>query len=134
MKRLFFFALLVGLSGCEFYYHDPVYDSRDRIIGRYDMEEYSETYNDITYYTMWIERSGSRSDAIWIDNFYAVGIRVKAYVSYDKITILRQVINGYEVEGVGTVYGSRISFSYRVKDMYNNYRTDFLDGTAFKDY
>jgi len=134
MKRVIFFALLLGLSACEFYYTDPVFDSRDRILGRYDMEEYSETYNDFTHYTLWIERSGRSSDAIWIDNFYAVNIRVWATVNFDKITVPRQTVNGYEVEGVGTVYGNRITLNYRVRDVYNSYRTDFLNGTAYKDF
>lgn len=125
--------MLLGLASCDFYYHDPVYDSRDRIIGRYEMEEFSETFNDHTHYDIWIDRSGSY-DGIWIDNFYGVNIRVRATYSYDKIIIKRQIVNGYEVEGVGTVYGSRIAFSYRVKDLYKTYPTDFLDGTAYKDY
>lgn len=134
MKRLVFFALLIGLSGCEFYYYDPVYDSRDRILGRYDVEEYSETFNDYTSFTVWIERSNNFSDEVWIDNFYAVNISVRAVINYDKLTIPRQVVNGYEVEGVGTVYASSISLSYRVKDLYNSSRTDFLEATAYKYY
>lgn len=134
MKRLVFFALLIGLSGCEFYYYEPVYDSRDRIIGRYDVEEYSETFNDYTSFTVWIERSNNYTDEVWIDNFYAVNISVRAVINYDKLTIPRQVVNGYEVEGVGTIYASRISLSYRVKDLYNNTRTDFLEATAYRQY
>ncbi|MDH4058995.1 MAG: hypothetical protein OEU76_09525 [Cyclobacteriaceae bacterium] len=134
MKRFLLFALLISLSACDFYLYDSVYDSRDRIVGRYDMEEYSETFNDFTRYSLWIERSGGNSNAIWIDNFYAVNIRVRAIVSYDKITIPRQTVNGYDVEGVGTVHGERISFTYRVRNLYKNFPTDFLDGTAYKDY
>ncbi len=134
MKRLIFFASLIGLSACDFHYYDTEYDSRDRIIGRYDMEEYSETFNDYTRYTLWIERSDRSANAIWLENFYAVNIRVRATVSYDKFSIARQTVIGYVVDGVGTVYGSRISFSYRVKDVYSNYRTDFVDGTAYRYY
>ena len=134
MKRLLFFVLLIGLSACEFYMYDSGYDYRNRVIGKYEMEEYSETYNDFTRYTIWIERSNRSSDAIWIENFYAVNIRVRATVSFDKITIPRQTVDGYEVEGVGTVYGSTISFNYRVKDLYNYSRTDFLDGNANRYY
>jgi hypothetical protein len=134
MKRLIFFALLIGLSGCEFYYYDPVYDSRERILGRYDVEEYSETYNDYTTFSVWIERSNNYSDEVWIDNFYAVNISVRAVINHDKLTIPRQVVNGYEVEGVGTVYAASISLSYRVKDLYSNSRTDFLEATAYKYY
>ncbi len=134
MKAFYFIAMLIGLSACEFYYQDPLYSSRDRIIGRYDMEEYSETFNDFTRYTLWIERSSRGADAIWIDNFYASNIRVRAYISYDRITIPRQTVNGYDVEGVGSIFGNRISFSYRVRDLYSSSRTDFLDGTAIKYY
>lgn len=134
MKGFIFFALLIGLSACEFNYYDPVYDARDRIVGRYEMEEYSETYNDLTNYTLWIERSNRSAGAIWIDNFYAVNIRVRATYSYDRITIPWQTVNGYEVEGTGTVYGSRIVFTYRVKDLYSNSRADYLDATAYRDY
>ena len=134
MKRLIFFALLIGLSACEFYYYDPVYDPRERVIGRYDVEEYSETFNDYTSFSVWIERSNYRSDEVWIDNFYAVNIRVRAVVDYDKLTIPRQVVNGYEVEGVGTVYASRMSLSYRVKDLYNHTRIDFLEAYAYRQY
>jgi hypothetical protein len=134
MKGLMIIGLLIGLTACDIYYYEPVYDQRDRIVGRYDIEEYSETYNDLTWYTVWIERSNRSSEAIWIDNFYGVNIRVFATVSFDKITIPRQTINGYEVEGVGTVYGSRINFNYRVKDLYNYSQPDFLDATARKEY
>ena len=132
MRPLIFFVLLIGLSACEFYYTDPVYDSRDLITGRYDIDEYSATYNDYTRYTLWIERSNRNTDAIWIDNFYNVNIRVRATVHFDRITIPRQTVNGFEVEGVGTFYGNRISLTYRVRDLYRNTRTDFVDGTAFR--
>lgn len=134
MKRLLFLTVLIALSGCEYYYHDPVYDSRDRVIGSYEMEEHSETFNDYVHYSLWIERLGRNSDALWIDNIYDVNIRVRAYLSYDRITIPRQTVNGYEVEGEGTVYANRISFHYHVKDLYNNYVKDHLVGTAYKDY
>ncbi|MBX2967188.1 MAG: hypothetical protein KF845_13670 [Cyclobacteriaceae bacterium] len=134
MKRFIFFAMLVGLSACDIYLYDSDYDSRDRITGRYDVNEYSETYNDYTSFSMWIERSGYNSNEVWIDNFYAVNIRVRATIRHDKLTIPRQVVSGYEVEGVGTVYSNSISLNYRVKDRYNNYRTDFLEATAYRRY
>jgi hypothetical protein len=110
---------------------DSVYDHRDPLVGRYEMEEYSETYNDYTRYTIWIEESSRYSDQVYIDNFYGVDIRVCASIAYDKITIHRQAVNGYEIEGVGTVYGNEISFSYSVKDLYSGARTDFCEATAW---
>jgi hypothetical protein len=123
--------MLIGLSSCEFYYLEPRYNERDRLLGRYEVEEYSETYNDYTNYSIWIEGSGQNSNEFYIDNFYGVDIRVCASIAYDKITIHRQVINGYQVEGVGTVYGDEISFNYSVKDLYSGTRTDFCEATAW---
>ena len=133
MKKLIylFLFLLVGLSSCEFYYEEPRYHERDRLIGRYDVKEYSETYNDYTNFPIWIEESSRYTNEFYIDNFYGIDIRVYATISYDKITIHRQVVNGYEIEGVGTVYDDEISFSYSVKDLYSDTRTDFCEATAW---
>ena len=100
-------ALIV--SSCDVYDAEPRYDARDKVIGRYDVEEYSETYNQITAYSIYVGKSGYNRE-IYIDNFYASNIRVYAYLDYDRITIPFQIVNGYEVEGAGTVYGS--SFKY----------------------
>ena len=131
MKKLIYLFLLVGLTSCEFYYLEPRYNERDRILGQYDIEEYSETYNDYTHYTIWIERSTQYSNQIFIDNFYGSDLRVRATVNYDKITIHRQVIDGYEIEGVGTIFGDEIQFSYSVRDIYSGTRTDFCEATAW---
>jgi len=131
MKKLLYLFLLVGLSSCELYYLEPRYTESDRIVGRYDMEEYSETYNDYTNYSIRIGKSSQYSNEIFIDNFYGSDLRVYANVSYDKITISRQVINGFEIEGVGTVYGDEIQFSYSVRDIYSGTRTDFCEATAW---
>ena len=96
MKKLLYLFLLVGLSSCELYIVEPRYSERDRIVGRYEIEEYSETYNDYTNYSIWIEKSSQYSDQIYIDNFYGSEIRVRASISYDKITIHRQIVNGFE--------------------------------------
>jgi hypothetical protein len=133
MKKLIylFLFLSIGLSSCEFYYLEPVYPERDRLIGRHDLDEYSETYNVSTSYSIWIERSSRYANEFYIDNFYGVDIRVCATISNGKITIHRQVVDGYEVEGVGTVYGSEISLSYSVNDLYSDTRTDFCEATAW---
>jgi hypothetical protein len=131
MKRLlpiFFLALIAASCG---YYDEPRYDSRDRIIGRYDVEEYSETYNHYTEYSIYILKSGYRRE-IYIDNFYAANIRIYANLDYDRITIPYQIVNGYEIEGAGTVYGSSISMRYRVKDTYTNSYTDFCETNAWR--
>ncbi len=130
MKRLLpIFALLIIASACDVYVAEPRYDVRDRIIGQYDVEEYSETYNDLTYYTMYVSKAGY-SREIYLENFYASNIRVRAYVDYEKISIPYQVVSGYEIEGVGTLHGSYLSLSYRVKDIYSSSYTDFCETEA----
>ena len=132
MKRILLSILIiVGFTACEVYYVEPAYDSRSRILGSYDAEEYSETYNDYTNYPIFIER-GYNSDEIFIRNFYGVEISVKAYVDYDRITIYRQVVNGYEIEGAGTIYSNSISFHFHAKDLVTNSPTDYCDMTAWR--
>lgn len=134
MKKFIYLFLIIGLFGlssCELYYLEPVYHEHDELIGRHSVEEYSETYNDYTNYSIWIERSSRYSNEFYINNFYGVDIRVCATISSNKITIHRQTVNGYEIEGVGTVYGDEIEFSYSVRDIYSGTRTDFCEATAW---
>jgi hypothetical protein len=134
MKR--FIALIlpvVMLSSCDIDIIQPVYDSRDDLIGYYDVEEYSETYNDYTYYDLRISKSSYSNREVYIHNFYAVDIRVYATLDYDKLRIPYQVVNGYEVEGVGTVNGDEITFSYRIKDLNHNSYSDFCESIAVRD-
>jgi hypothetical protein len=106
------------------------YDYRDKVVGYYEVEEYSQTFDDMTYYNIDISRS-SRYDEVWIDNFYAADISVYATVSYDRIRIPFQTVDGYEIEGSGVVRGSRIDFTYSVKDSYSHTVTDFCETTAW---
>lgn len=133
MKSLLFVLLVVGLSSCEFYYIEPRIDARDRVTGWHDVEEYSETFNDYLNYSIYIGNSGSYGNEIYIDNFYGADIRVYATVVGDKIDICRQVVDGYDVEGVGTVYSNEIRFNYRVKDTYSNVSTDYCEATAWRE-
>ena len=133
MKRLLSLLLVVGLSSCEFYYVEPRYDSRDRVQGSHDMEEYSETFNDYYNYSIYIGKSGSYGNEIYIDNFYDADIRIHATVVGDKIEICNQLINGYAIEGVGTIYSSEIHFNYKVKDTYSNVSTDYCQATAWRE-
>lgn len=131
VRFIYFFAILLFLGSCDIYYVDPRYDIRDQLVGKYDIEEFSATYNDITRYTFRIEKAGYSGNEIYIKNFYGVGIRVRAIVNYDRIDIPRQVIDGYEVDGVGTIFDSEINLNYRVVDLYSNHPTDFCETTAW---
>jgi hypothetical protein len=134
MKALIF-AMISALMLTSCFYEESVntsYDYRDNVVGYYEVEEYSQTFNDKTYYDIDITRSGY-GDEVWIDNFYAADISVKAIVNYERIRIPLQIVDGYEIEGSGIVRGSRIDFTYSVRDRYNHSATDFCETTAWLD-
>jgi hypothetical protein len=122
------FILLVTTS-CDIILVEPAYDERNRIIGSYHLEEYSQTYNDYTSFFIYIRKSGIGQQVL-IENFYNSDMDVLADYQFDKIYIDRQFVNGYEIEGVGTVYGNEIKFNYKVRDTYTNRPTDFCNATA----
>lgn len=131
VRIISFFALLILVASCDIYYVEPRYDVRDQLVGKYDIEEFSATYNDITRYSFRIEKSGYSGNEIIIKNFYGVGIRVRAIVNYDRIEIPRQVIDGYETDGVGTIFNEEISLNYRVVDLYSNDPVNYCETTAW---
>src|SRR5688572_2536210 len=132
MKNLISFTALVLLAtSCTFYDVEPRYDSRDKFVGYYDAEEYSETYNDMTFYEMRISKSGYDRE-IYLNNFYGADLRVYATVSFDEIRIPFQVIDGYEIEGSGSIYRNELSLSYRVRDLYDDSVSDFCETTAWR--
>lgn len=135
MKKLLVAALLMSLlAACDIMVIEPRVDYRDRIVGYYDVEEYSNTYRDYVFYEIEIARKGSYGNDIYIYNFYGADIRVRAYVDYNQITIPYQVVNGYEIEGVGSYQGGDITFDYSVKDLYQHSATDFCETWATRDY
>lgn len=133
MKRILTVVLLaLTMSSC-LYVVEPRVDHRDRVVGYYSVDEYSETYYDYTAYSIRISRSNQGYDVINIDNFYASGLRVKAYLSYDRIRIPYQVVDGFEIEGSGTVLGPTIHLNYNVTDRYEWEPTDYLDAEAIRE-
>lgn len=131
MKTYFIVLASVVFSACEIIVVDPNYDRRQRVLGNYDVTEYSETYNRTYYYGFRIDPS-YESDGVVISNFYDVDISVYAYVDYNKLTIPSQVVEGFEVQGVGTIRGDKITLSYHVTDLYKHSYTDFCVATARK--
>ena len=135
MKRsLLFLLVLISLASCDVYYLDSErpYRSRDRIIGSHYTEEYSETYHDYYEYNVFIS-AGNRSNEVYIENLYIEGLAVYATVSYDAIIIPFQVIDGYEIEGAGTIYDDQLSLNYAVRDRYENTIRDFCEATLWRD-
>jgi hypothetical protein len=134
MKRFMFAAFaLITLASCDVTVVDePRYDPRDQVVGSYSMEEYSETYDDYTYYKVYINKDGNADNRIYLENFYGADLRVRAYLNNNRITIPYQVINDYEIEGVGTVDRSGVSLQYSVRDLYENTITDYCQ--TYGDY
>ena len=132
MKKLILFTvLIVFASSCTFYDVEPRYDSREKFLGYYDVEEFSETYNDVTYYEMRISKSRYDRE-IYLDNFYAADLRVYATVTFDDIRIPFQIVDGYEIEGSGTLHRDELNLTYRVKDIYDNSTADYCETVAWR--
>lgn len=131
MKRILL-AITIGfaLAACDVYVVEPRYDPRNVILGQYDVSEYSETYQEMVYYTFQVTKSG-QSEKIYISNFYGADISVYGFLDYDQITIPFQVVNGYEIEGVGNVFDGQISLSYRVYDQISKTRPDYCKTDAY---
>ncbi|MEQ1585001.1 MAG: hypothetical protein ABL895_03925, partial [Cyclobacteriaceae bacterium] len=127
--------LIAGLvlSSCDILVVEPMYDERDRVTGSYRIEEYSQTYNESIRFSIYIRKTGSgyNSREVMIENFYNAGVDVRAEISSGKIFIPQQFVNGYEIEGVGSLYLNEIQFNYRVRDTYTNRTTDFCEATAW---
>lgn len=81
------------------------------------MEEYSDTFNEVTEYSIQIYKSPYDIDVILIDNFYGVNIEVFALVRRDILVIPPQEINGYEIKGEGWYDFDDLEFDYVVRDL-----------------
>lgn len=126
------FFLIVTTSSCSIIVED-VFDHRNKFTGRYHVEEYSQTTNETFYYTVRIRKSWDYHDEVVIKNFYDAGIEVFAQVDGHKIFIPNQVIDGYEIEGVGTFSHHEISFSYSVVDLASrHYFVDYCHAVAIR--
>jgi hypothetical protein len=133
-RSLVFIIALISLASCDTYIVDnerPV-RARDRIIGSHFTEEYSETYQEYFEYDVWIS-AGNRFNEVYIENLYLDGLAVYATVSYDAINIPFQVIDGYEIEGAGTIYSDQISLNFSVRDRYENTIREFCEATLWRD-
>lgn len=132
MKNLILFSILaVFAASCTFYDVEPRYDPREKFVGYYDVEEYSETYGEYTFYEMRISRAPHDRE-IYLNNFYAADLQVYATVSYDDIRIPFQVVDGYEIEGSGTLFHDELNLSYRVTDLYDNSVSDYCETVAWR--
>jgi hypothetical protein len=128
MKTFVPLVVMFLVSSCDIYINDSFFDQRNQVVGSYQVNEYSETYNSSWNYTMTVSK-GPYGNEVYLKNFYNAGITVTGYVSSNKVTISRQSCNGYEIEGVGTIVGYELHLTYNVRDSY--YRTtDFCNTIA----
>lgn len=132
MKKVILLVILAAIfQACTVY--ESEFDERDRIVGHYDVEEYSETYNEVAYYGIHISKAGY-GDKVYLENFYAANLRVYAFLHYSRITIPYQVIDGYEIEGSGTIYGNELELFYTVNDLYSHSPIDYCETVAWLEY
>lgn len=134
--RILLAIAIVGLlSSCEISIHSEepiIVDERNKFIGNYQIEEYSDTYDMITEYSISIVKSAYDPEIIFIRNFYGVDIEVLAEVRADYLFIPLQEVNGYEIEGEGWYDHHEITLDYTVRDLHQ-YRVvnDFCTATAW---
>src|SRR5215218_10206835 len=102
-----------ALTSCTDYYIDETrYDYRERLTGYYDVEEYSDTYNEEVHYSMYVSKNYGSRDGVYFEDFYAEGVRITAYIDNDYIDIPFQIINGLEIEGHGSFYSGELHLHY----------------------
>jgi hypothetical protein len=104
---------LIGNSAIVEIEGEWLVDEESEIFGKSTMKSTLATY------TVTISADPENTNGIIIDNFYNVGISVRANVSGSSITIPNQnAEDGYSVYGSGTISGNRntINMSYTVND------------------
>ena len=113
--------VIVGLNSCEV--ADDLLGGNETvnaIQGDWTVDETSEIFKStLDVYSVTISPDADNLNGVIIDNFYNVGISVKATVSGNSLTIPNQnAEDGYTVYGSGTISGNRqeINMSYTVDD------------------
>lgn len=135
MKTLVIFVgVMLTLTGCDLYIVEPRIDYRDHVVGFYEVEEYSQTYGVHTHYGITISKSSYSYGSLRIHNFYGANLTVLADLYNNMITIPEQYVDGYRIEGTGTVVNGYIRFSFSVRDTYSGTRTDFCESEAYFSY
>ncbi len=133
-KGLLLISVLAILSSCDVTYVEAPFDPRDNFLGRFEAEEYSETFDQLSYYNLRIVKdSDAYSNSIYIRNFYAVDIEIFGEVVGNRITIPRQIIGGYIVEGTGRRENGDIYLTYSVEDTFSRGNiTDFCNTVLYR--
>lgn len=123
LQVLFIFsALAITAVSCEV--ADDLLDNEAvaQLEGEWSVDESSEVFDKkstLSVYTVTISADPDRMNGVIIDNFYNVGISVRATRSGNSLTISNQnAEDGYSVYGSGTISGNNneINMSYTVND------------------
>lgn len=133
-KGLLILSVLIFLSSCDVWLVEVPYDPRDNFTGRFNVEEYSETYDVLTKYKVRIVKDGDAySNAVYISNFYGEDLEILGEVVGDRLIIPHQSINGYVIEGTGRIEYGDLVMTYSVDDYYdNNGLVDFCNTVYFR--
>jgi hypothetical protein len=132
MKTIVYLLLSAfAFVSCVDYTDETRYDERDRIVGRYEVEEYSTTYDDHLYYDMYLSKDRSSRSLIYLDDFYLENLRVYADLDDDYISIPFQIVDGYEIEGSGYLYHGDLHLNYKVRDRYENAYPEYFETVAY---
>ncbi|UII31333.1 hypothetical protein LVD17_23865 [Fulvivirga ulvae] len=138
MKKqiLLSFIILLVLSSCHLTVVEEPHvhvDVRDRFLGVFEVEEYSETFDAYSYYHIDIVALHGEPYSVILRNFYGADIDVIADVEGNYLYIPSQDVGGFHIEGEGSVSGNRLELSYYVHD-YLAYRdiTDHCHSVAWR--
>ncbi|HEX2395824.1 MAG TPA: hypothetical protein VHI78_10780 [Bacteroidales bacterium] len=118
---IFFSSLAFAAGSCEV--ADDIVGNEDvaALEGEWSVDETSEVFDKSTLsvYAVTVSADPDNLNGVIIDNFYNVGISIKATVSGNSLIIPNQnAEDGYTVYGSGTISGnsSEINMSYTVND------------------
>ncbi len=129
MKTISSIVLVATLASCDIIVVDSDFNQVNLVPGEYLVEEYSRTYNQNFNYTVWVSQSGVNT--VYIDNFYDQEIPIRAEVIGRRLYIRKQFVDGFAIEGSGTIWGNKIQLDYSVNDMYSQKPIDYCEATLY---
>ena len=121
MKKLIFpFLLLISLFSCQKdEENNNSSGSAISINGTWVCEESSQLLGN-SIYSVYISPHSSITNRVVMDNFYNLGVQIsnaQIDVSGNNLTLFSQNINGFDVNGSGTIVNnSKINLSYSAED------------------
>jgi len=112
MKRNYLILTLLTIvfiyNSCEELINNELTSSEiaQKLEGQWQCNEQSSQFKSTDdYYSVYITLSETDSTKVFISNIYQLGNEIEAYAKIDKqtITIPRQIVDGYTINGSGTI-------------------------------